>query len=146
MSIICDRFRYDLFSDKNYFTIFKSYSISRNWISNLSSILFFLNCLREKVDCQARFSGYQGNGLIATTSLPSVPWITNPIWKYYWIAGSELEAAYIVQKVHNSVRKSNHNQLMNLFLQRFHKIILQLCLNFQVALATASLKNTMMNT
>lgn len=43
-------------------------------ISYLSSIWFFLNCMREKFECQARLSGYQGNGLIASASPPSATW------------------------------------------------------------------------
>lgn len=39
---------------------------------HLSSILFFLISLREKLECQARFLGYQGKGLIASSSPPSM--------------------------------------------------------------------------
>ena len=43
-------------------------------VSYLSRVWFLRSCLREKFECQARLSGYQGNGLIASISLPSVPW------------------------------------------------------------------------
>jgi len=38
----------------------------------LSSVWFFLISLREKLECQARFLGYQGRGLIASNSPLSI--------------------------------------------------------------------------
>lgn len=38
---------------------------------HLSSVWFFLSCIREKLECQAKFPGYQSNGRIASVSPPS---------------------------------------------------------------------------
>lgn len=41
----------------------------------LLSAWFFLSCIREKLECQARFSGYHGKGLIASSSSPSTTYM-----------------------------------------------------------------------
>jgi hypothetical protein len=51
--------------------VLKKKKIIKQNVIYLSRVWFFLSCMREKFECQARFSGYQGNGLIASVS-PSV--------------------------------------------------------------------------
>lgn len=38
---------------------------------HLSSVWFFLSCILEKLECQAKFPGYHSNGRIASVSPPS---------------------------------------------------------------------------
>ena len=92
---------------------------------HLSSVWFFLSCILEKLECQAKFPGYHSNGRIASVSPPSTTY----------------KRQFSSQpKINTNKKKKKRKQVTYLVAKRMQEVILQLRTKVVGKLATAIAK------